>query len=165
VFARDSPGRLIDAHSRRADHAMISIRGGLNTQDLSLSFACESILMHGFADQTELINRVVVICDDASAAGAITQLFEKGGYPARCHEGGSGQLDLDQFGAVVFMARSNDRLRSLLGSREAEIGDEEWILVDGAGEDDFHCTVQLTPHASLQLRAFVRSLWALYHVT
>ncbi len=63
----------------------------------------------------------------------------------------------------MHLTHSSDSLASLLGDRLALVKDEEWVLI--AGNEDLHCTVELTVLASEELKLFVRTLWARFHIT
>ncbi len=109
-------------------------------------------------------DRVLILCADTSNVEAFVRLFEVRGFVVECVHGQLSDVDVTRFGAVVHLARTAQQLKTRLGEALASIREEEWILVAGDGEDDFHCTVQLTRGASAALRAFVRSLWAQFNV-
>tara|TARA_R110002072_G_scaffold2252_2_gene18568 strand:+ start:27960 stop:28280 length:321 start_codon:yes stop_codon:yes gene_type:complete len=105
-----------------------------------------------------------MICDKAVSHEAISRYFSNVGYPVTvCHVPAS-DIDLQNYGAIVHVARSNILLTERLGDRLNQIKDEEWVLMSGEDEGDLHCTVELTPNASGTLRAFIRTLWSMFNI-
>ncbi len=109
-------------------------------------------------------NHVLVLRWDASNVDSFVSLFEKQGFTVHSCVGRFDDSIPDHVGAVVHLARSADALATHLGDELQRIDAEEWLLVAGDGEDDFHCTVQLTGRASMELRNFVRWLWAVANI-
>lgn len=124
-------------------------------------FVCEEVGM----PQRE-VDRVLLLCEDPDKARGVVGLFDANGFTVRCHTGELSGVDLAGYGAVVHLAQSADALNDILGDELDNVRDEEWILIEGGtGDEDQHCTVQLTRQASHALRAFVRALWAQFSIT
>lgn len=106
-------------------------------------------------------NSVLVLRWDDSRIDEFVRFIERHGFEVHCAIGTDRISESANFGAIIHLARSDKDLRVHLGDEIGAIADEEWVLVAGDGESDFHCTFQLTRTASSDLRAFVHWLWAI----
>lgn len=111
------------------------------------------------------LNGILIVRDANVNAEGVSRLFENNGFPVTvtCDELMPG--DVDRYGAIAHVAISEDLLDQRLGERLEKIQDEEWILIAGDDENDLHCTVELTVHASESLRLFIRSLWSMFSIS
>ena len=112
----------------------------------------------------EILNNVLVICKKGISHEGFIRLFDNLGFSVDVHCGDLQDIDFLQYGAIVHLAHSSDTLTSLLDDKLASVKDEEWILIAGDNED-LHCTVELTILASEELKLFIRTLWARFHIT
>lgn len=109
--------------------------------------------------------RVLALRWDDSDVSAFLKHFASAGFDVECVIGKLTDFDPKDYGAIIHLARSEEDLLQHLGPHRANIAADEWLLVQGGDEDDFHCTVQLTESASTELRAFIRFLWARANMT
>lgn len=104
---------------------------------------------------------VLVLRWDNSRIDEFLRFLEEHGFEVHCAIGPDQISDRSKYGAIIHLARSDNDLRIHLGSEFDAIANEEWVLLAGDGEQDFHCTFQITQQASDELRAFVHWLWAI----
>jgi len=110
-------------------------------------------------------NRVLLLRWDDSDVARVERVFADAGFPVDSVVGRLGDADVSGYGALVHVARTADDLYRQLGDQRHNIREPEWVLIEGDGERDFHCTVQLTESASTGLRLFVAGLWGQATVT
>ncbi len=113
----------------------------------------------------EVGGNILLLRWDESTVDPMVRLFEGAGFFVDSSVGRLSDVEVKNYGAIVHLARTEEALLKHLGQLRNEIQEDEWVMVEGDGEDDYHCTVQLTDHASTSLRLFVRWLWAQANIT
>ncbi len=101
---------------------------------------------------------------------SIASLFENRGYlvtrlQATSLEVPVSSLDNTRYEAIVHTARSAETLEEILGEMDGKDYLVDHALIAKDEIDDVHCVVQLKPHASTDLKAYVKTLWAMCNIT
>lgn len=106
------------------------------------------------------LNNVLIIHDEGVNHQILSRLLQANGFSITSMDEGTLPDDLDKYGAIAHIGNSQDLLNKILGERLEHIKDEEWILIAAENENDLHCTLEVTRHASQKLRFFVRTVWS-----
>ncbi len=117
-----------------------------------------------------LMPSILIVRWDDVSIDSISTLFENRGYLvsrmyAVNEEAAKPALESEKYHAIVHTARQSDTIEDKLGDRGSDGTFVDYALIAKDEIDDVHCVVQLKAHASSDLRAYVKSLWAMCCVT
>lgn len=110
------------------------------------------------------VDDVLIIHNKEVDHQVLSRLLKSNGFPVTVSSKPISSHELENYGAVAHIGYSRDKLGDRLEERISKIKYEEWVLITGHDEHDLHCAVELTVHASSQLKSFIRMLWSKYSV-
>ncbi len=113
---------------------------------------------------------ILVVRWDDVKVDTISMLFANRGYLVRyVHvdhvEDKTALLESYPYEAIVHTAGKASTLEGKLDDNGKQHCSADYVLIAKDDIDDIQCVVQLTAHASTDLKAYVRALWAMCSVT